>query len=92
MAESESKYLTKTERTYLAALAKADTVKAAAESLGLDPQILYNFTYALKRKWKNRRGWINAILAQKKRSGLLKEVLTIKVELSAPEIEEELEE
>lgn len=88
MSESESVYLTKTERKFLAALASADSIKAAAQAIGEDPGTLSNFLYALKRKWKNRRGWLNAILAQKKRSKLLNDKLVLKVGFEAPELEQ----
>jgi hypothetical protein len=81
-----TEFLSETERKYFDALARYDTIKmAATEGLGIDPQTLYNFLYNLKRKYRKRRGWINAIIAQKRRSSLIHSVLTEKVPLERPE-------
>lgn len=85
MEIAPEKYLTKKERLYFNALADADTIKNAATKLGLAPQTLYNWIYNLKHKYKNRRGWINAVISQKKRNSLIKDILTEKKSFEAPE-------
>jgi hypothetical protein len=89
MEKTESQYLTESERKYFDALARYDSVKSAAQHLGMQPQSLYNFLYNLKRKYHKRRGWINAIIAQKRRNKLIKRILTERVPLEAPEYDDE---
>ncbi len=89
MEKSMSEYLTQTERKYFDALAQYDSIKTAALHLGISAQTLYNFLYLLKKKYRKRRGWINSVIAQKKRNELLRDVLSEKVELQAPEETEE---
>lgn len=93
MEKTDAEFLSKTERKYFDALAQYDSIKTAAtEGLGIEPQSLYNFLYNLKRKYRKRRGWINAVIAQKRRSDLIHSVLTEKVELEKPEEGDESEE
>lgn len=82
------KTLSKLERERFDALAATISVKEAASKLGLDPQILYNWTWGLKKKYARRRGWINAVLAQRRRNSLLNKILTEKKPLDAPADEE----
>ena len=90
MDKSDEKFLTKTERKYFDALARYDTIKmAATQGLGIDPQTLYNFLYNLKIKYRKRRGWINSVIAQKRRSNLIKDVLTEKTTLKLPDMEDD---
>jgi len=95
MAESKRKrFLSETEVKRYDALASHDTVKAAAHSLGIVPQTLYNWMSNIKRRYRKRRGWINSTLAQTRRGGCLKNLLTErnKMELPDPEDLEEWEE
>lgn len=93
MEKTETKFLSETERKYFDALAQYDTIKTAAtKGLGIEPQSLYNFLYNLKKRYRKRRGWINAIIAQKRRSSLIDNVLTEKVPLEKPEEGDESEE
>lgn len=87
MTERETKFLSKTERKYFDALARADSEKAAANLLGISPQTLYNWKYVLKKRFKQRRGWINTVIAQKRRSKLIRSLLTEKIPLEAPGLE-----
>jgi len=79
--EKIDRYLSKTERRYFDALAKFNTVKAAANELKLDPQTIYNWLYELKRRYARKRGWINAVLAQRKRNKLIRRMLRKHVDL-----------
>jgi len=89
MSESSAeKFLTKKERLYFEALGKYDTVKNAAQHLGIAPSTLYNWRYNLKNKYKRYRGWVNAVIAQKKRGGLVRDFLTEKQPLKKIEEEE----
>jgi FixJ family two-component response regulator len=87
--KTESENLTETEREYFDALAQYDTIKNAAEGLKVSPQTLYNFLYNLKKKYSKRRGWINSVIAQKKRSSLIRNVLSERVEILEPAEEDE---
>lgn len=90
LSSSQEKYLTKTERKYFDALSRFDTIKNAATELGIDPQALYNWIYNMKKKYKKRRGWVNAVLSQRQRNNLIREALTEKKPLEKPDdIEEE---
>jgi transposase-like protein len=89
--QSESVFLSKLERKYFDALANHSTVRDAANALGISPQTLYNWLYNLKKRYKKKRGWINAVINQKKRNPeLLGKILTEKKPMK--EIEEELSE
>jgi phage antirepressor YoqD-like protein len=77
--QSESVFLSKLERKYFDALANHSTVRDAANALGISPQTLYNWLYNLKKRYKKKRGWINAVINQKKRNPeLLGKILTEK--------------
>jgi len=92
MTEPEQdRYLSKTERRYFDALATYDTMKLAAEKLGIKAGTLYNWKLSLKKRYRRKRGWINAVLAQTKRGGL-KAFLTEKKPLAGADEEEEEEE
>jgi transposase-like protein len=89
--QSESVFLSKLERKYFDALANHSTIREAANALGISPQTLYNWLYNLKKRYKKKRGWINAVINQKKRNPeLLGKILTEKKPMK--EIEEELSE
>jgi transposase-like protein len=69
MAEKEgSKFLSETEQKRFDAMARFDTIKAAALFLGVSPSTLYNWRSKLKERYKARRSWINAIESQRRRS------------------------
>ncbi|RLI68554.1 MAG: hypothetical protein DRP02_12330 [Candidatus Gerdarchaeota archaeon] len=72
------RFLSKTERRIFDVCAECVSIKEAATRLGVEPQVLYNFFYKTRKKYEKRRGWVNAVLAQKKRSKLLRRVLTSK--------------
>jgi len=85
-----SKYLSKTERLRFEALGRFDTIKAAAVHLGLDPQTLYNWLYKIKKRYKEKRGWINSVMAQQKRGGCLTNLLHTRKKMKPPDdLEEE---
>lgn len=89
MVEHEQeKYLSKKERRYFDALNQYGTMKMAAEKLGVTPGTLYNWHLDLKKRYRRKRGWINAVLAQTKRAGL-KAFLTEKKPLEPAEEDEE---
>jgi len=79
--ERVDRFLSKRERRYFDALASTDSVKLAASKLELDPQTLYNWLYSLKRRYAQKRGWINAVLAQRKRNKLIRRMLRKHVDL-----------
>ena len=69
MAEKDrSRFLSKTEQKRFDAMVRFDTIKAAALFLGVSPSTLYNWRSKLKERYKARRGWINAIESQRRRS------------------------
>lgn len=86
--QDREQYLSKTERRYFAALAQFDTMKSAAQHLGLTPGALYNWHLNLKKRYRRRRGWVNAVLAQTRREGL-KKFLTEKKPLEPADEEDE---
>ena len=85
--QGREQYLSKTERRYFDALAQFDTMKSAAQYLGITSGALYNWHLSLKKRYRRRRGWINAVLAQTKREGL-KKFLTEKKPLEPADAEE----
>jgi len=69
MAEKDgSKFLSETEQKRFNAMVRFDTIKAAALHLGVSPSTLHNWRSKLKERYKVRRGWINAIESQRRRS------------------------
>ena len=90
--KKKSKYLTKKERDYTNALAKFNTIKAAAGDLGIEAQTLYNWKSELKKRYRKKRGWINAILAQTRRGGCLKNLLKARRQMELPDTEEDEDE
>lgn len=83
------KYLSKTERLYFDALATYDTIKNAAQHLKVDPQTLYNWKLSMKKKYKQRRGWVNAVVSNARRSKSLHDILPQKPVETEEEEEEE---
>jgi len=49
-------------------MVRFNSIKDAVSSLRLDPSTLYNWRSQLNKRYKFRRGWINAIEAQRKRA------------------------
>ena len=93
MSETKKmKFLSQTEVKRYDALANYDSVKAAAGSLGIAPQTLYNWMSNIKKRYRKRRGWINSTLAQTRRGGCLKNLLHERNKMAPPYSEEELEE
>ena len=90
--QTTSKYLSKTERVRFDAMASHDSIKGAALSIGLSPSTLYNWRLELKQRYEDRRGWLNAVLAQTRRGGKLSDLLHKKRKMKPPEADEELEE
>jgi len=76
-----SKFLTKTEKLYLEALAKYPTIKDAALALGVSPRTLYNWCYNFRKRYEARRGWINSVLNYKRKSALITKILSKRVPL-----------
>lgn len=60
----------------LETLVKCDTVKMAAQKLGVDPQILHNWSYRMRRKKVESRKLINVLLGYQKRSHLIARILS----------------
>jgi len=87
-ASKKMKFLSETEVKRYDALANYNTVKAAALSLGIAPQTLYNWMSNVKRRYRLRRGWINSTLAQTRRGGCLKNLLTERNRMEPPDSEE----
>ena len=84
----KKKFLSETEVKRYDALANYDTVKAAALSLGISPQTLYNWMSNIKKRYRKRRGWINSTLAQTRRGGCLTNLLTQRNKMEPPDSEE----
>jgi transposase-like protein len=74
--EYRYKYLSKIERERFEAIERYSSIREAATSLDLSPQILYNWLYQFRLKYRKRRGWINSILVIRKKNNLLKKVLS----------------
>lgn len=94
-----TKYLTKTEKKRFDAMARFDTIKAAALSIGLAPSTLYNWRGDVKKRYRKLVGKANAYLAQTRRGGKLSNLLKEKRQMKAPdenvewhEVEDEEEE
>jgi len=88
---SESVFLSKLERKYFDALANHSTIRDAAHALGISPQTLYNWLYNLKKRYKKKRGWINAVINQKRRNKLIANALSERRPLEENVEEEEFE-
>ena len=86
------KYLTVKEIEFFDAQARFDSVKAAAQFMGISPGTLYNRRKDLRKRYRKRRGWINSILAQTRRGGCLKNLLTQRNKMQPPDSEEDLDE
>lgn len=71
-----SKFLSETEQKRFDAMARFHTIKAAALFLGVSPSTLYNWRSKLKERYKARRGWINAIESQRRRSENINKIFT----------------
>jgi transposase-like protein len=77
MSESAAeKYLSKLERNRLEALVKYNSIKEASKALGTSPQTLYNWLYQFRNKYKKRRGWVNSVLAQRRRTNFMRKILS----------------
>ncbi|MGQ9641825.1 MAG: helix-turn-helix domain-containing protein [Candidatus Bathycorpusculaceae bacterium] len=74
--KDEGEFLSKLERRYFDALASYATIREAADALGVKPQTLYNWVHNLRLRYKKRRGWVNAVVSQKRRSELIRRVLS----------------
>lgn len=83
--------LSKTERLRLDAIAECSTVKDAAQKLKIPDGTLYNWLSDLRVRIQKERSHINAILAQGRRSELLKRELSIRRPVEADLDEEDAE-
>lgn len=90
--KNPDRFLSKTERKRFDALATSTTIKEASQKLGIKTGTLYNWKQDLLKRHEFRRGWINAVLSQKKRSRLLKNFLSKKEEIKGLKEEDEDEE
>ena len=70
-------------------LAGSNTVKDAADKMGLAPGTLYNWLDKLRDRLIKERGHINSCLGQMKRSELLRRELSIKRTMKVSVQEEE---
>ena len=88
-----AKFLSRTERLRFDAMAESATLRDAASRLGVEPGTLYNWSSSLRARLLKERGHINACLSQRKRSPLLKKVLSVRVPIKFLEdVEEEVDE
>lgn len=71
-----SRFLSETEQKRFDAMARFESIKAAAYHLGVTPSTLYNWRSKLKERYKTRRGWINAIESQRRRSQKINRIFT----------------
>ena len=89
MSGSEKyRFLSETEVKRYNALANWSSVKEAAISLGIAPGTLYNWMSNIKKRYRKRRGWINSTLAQTRRGGCLKNLLTERSKMQPPDSED----
>jgi DNA-binding NarL/FixJ family response regulator len=91
MSSSQKDFLTEKERRLLNAIAEWDSVKSAASQLRISERTAYNMLYRIRNKYRKARGFINTILAFRRKSVRLDQVLTKRVPMEALE-EEEAEE
>lgn len=92
MERRQQKYLSNREVERYTALANAVSVKEAAVKLGIAPQTLYNWMSHVRKRYKKRRGWINATLAQTRRGGCLANLLKERRQLAPPDLDDMEEE
>lgn len=85
-----SKFLSKTEQKRFDAMARFNSIKAAAAHLGVTPSTLYNWRNKLKQRYKDRRGWINAIEAQRRRSENINKIFSERRSIEPLEDDEDL--
>lgn len=81
--------LTETERKIFDTVTDSVSITEAAKKLRVSDQALYNFFYNFRKKYYKRFRWINVVLAQKRRSQLLRQVLTDRAHAALEQIEEE---
>jgi hypothetical protein len=81
-------FLTESERKLLDKIAEYDSVKAAAVHSQISERTAYNVLYRIRNKYKYARGFINTILAYRKKSLRLDQVLSKRVVMDALEEEE----
>jgi molybdenum-dependent DNA-binding transcriptional regulator ModE len=74
--KAKSKVLKKLEEKLLEALADSVSVKEASTKIGISYKTAYNTLYRLRQKYIKYRAYVNKIDAQKRRSKLLRMVLT----------------
>lgn len=74
--EIASEFLTKGEEKLLNAMIGVDSVKHAAQKIGIKPHTAYNILYRMRKSYRFSRGRVNTIDAQKKRGRLFKLVLS----------------
>jgi len=70
------KVLKKLEERLLEAVADSVSVKEASRKIGISYKTAYNTLYRMRLKYLKARAYVNKIDAQKKRSKLLRMVLT----------------
>lgn len=70
-----SEFLTKGEEKLFNAMLGVESVKMAALKAGITPHTAYNMLYRIRQKYKQSRGYVNVIDAQKRRRGLFRKVL-----------------
>ena len=85
MEKTRAEYLSETERLRFDALANHSSIKEAASSMGLTPSTLYNWKSNVKARYRKERGHINAILAQTRRGGCLRNLIHERKKMRPPE-------
>jgi len=81
------KLLTDREREILDMLAKTGNVKLTALRLNISRKTVYNTLTRIKKKYLACRTFVNQILAYKRKSILLEDLLTPRVKLKDEELE-----
>ncbi|MCS7124526.1 MAG: hypothetical protein NZ932_03825 [Candidatus Bathyarchaeota archaeon] len=89
MGEEEAgKFLKKIEKKYLDTLASHRTIRDAALALGISPRTLYNWCFNLRRRYIERRGWLNTVINYRRKSLLIARILSKRKPLEGIEEEE----
>jgi len=83
--KNEPRILTTSEEKLLSALKDSMTVKDAAGRIGLREKTAYNMLLRLRKKYGKARHFVNFIDAQKRRSDLMRMVLTSRLDKSHEE-------
>jgi hypothetical protein len=79
MPVAKKRFLTEKERKLLDTIAECDSVRTAASHCQITARTAYNMLYRIRNRYQYARGFINTILAYRKKSLRLEQVLSKRV-------------